>query len=437
MTKDALLIEKGSIIKHLKKERRLLMEIKSTSLINKKNAQIRNNPSAEELKERKEIIWWRFTALMQQFIPHKPIWLISDRIDKAGDNGEALFAYISSLKGEKPDVYFVISGKSSDYERLKKIGKVIDRDSKQYMKLFLKADIIVSAHAEAYITNPFSFEHTRALKNFICNKPFVFLQHGVTKDDLSGWLQKYNKNISMFVTATKPEYQSVLDYDYFYTEKEVVMTGFPRYDRLENNPQKIITIMPTWRANLVSPINPQTGQRSLLPGFKESMFYQMYNSLFSDVKFWEEIEDMGYQVQILMHPNMDITVSEFTIAKQLKMLSYSTLYRDIFSQSNLIITDYSSVAFDFAYLRKPVIYYQPDKTEFFSGSHTYVQGYFDYEKDGFGEVCTDVKALEDSILSYIKSDCILKDLYKDRINATFPYADQNNCERVYKEIQKL
>ncbi len=112
-------------------------------------------------------------------------------------------------------------------------------------------------------------------------------------------------------------------------------------------------------------------------------------------------------------------------------------WRESLLQSDLLVTDYSPVAFDFAYLRKPVIYYQTDKEEFFSGAHTYEKGYFDYERDGFGEIECSVEALVDRIIEYMKNGCELKEVYRERIDATFPFSDQNNCKRVYEEILKL
>ena len=50
------------------------------------------------------------------------------------------------------------------------------------------------------------------------------------------------------------------------------------------------------------------------------------------------------------------------------------------------MTDYSSSIYDFVYLRKPVVYTHFDEDEFFSGAHMYDKGYFDYEKDRFGQV---------------------------------------------------
>ena len=90
---------------------------------------------------------------------------------------------------------------------------------------------------------------------------FIFLQHGVIQNDLSDWLNRYNKNISLFVTTTNQEYQSILTYPYYYDEKVVKKTGLPRYDLLYHNEKKYITIMPTWRAYLVGGIDPDTGKR--------------------------------------------------------------------------------------------------------------------------------------------------------------------------------
>lgn len=41
------------------------------------------------------------------------------------------------------------------------------------------------------------------------------------------------------------------------------------------------------------------------------------------------------------------------------------------------------------------------------------------------------------IIEYMQSGCQLKEVYKDRIEKTFPYNDKENCRRVYEEIVKL
>lgn len=145
-----------------------------------------------------------------------------------------------------------------------------------------------------------------------------------------------------------------------------------------------------------------------------------------------------YEIQLMLHPTMPRECIEyFDCTETVKVLDRATRYRSLFTDSKLIVTDYSSTVFDFAYLGKPVLYYQPDVDEFFSGSHTYDKGYFDYERDGFGEVEYTAEHLIDRIIEYMENDCTLKDIYRERIMQTFPYQDKNNCKRVYEEIMKL
>jgi len=106
----------------------------------------------------------------------------------------------------------------------------------------------------------------------------------------------------------------------------------------------------------------------------------------------------------------------------------------MYAETDLLISDYSSAVFDFAYLRKPLVYCQFDREEFFSGKHTAVKGYFDYERDGFGEVETTLEGTVARIIEYMENGCALKDYYRERINNTFAFNDTKNCERVYQAI---
>lgn len=195
--------------------------------------------------------------------------------------------------------------------------------------------------------------------------------------------------------------------------------------------------MPTWRAYLVGRMDPRTGRREEKPGFQNSLYYKMYSGLLANKKLFDAAEEMGYSISFLNHPNMSQTMPFSDCDSRLVFLREGTAYRDIFSKSAMIITDYSSVAFDFAYLRKPVVYFQADHEEFFSGAHTYEKGYFDYECDGFGEVEYSVDAMIERLIEYMQAECQLKEKYRQRIDETFPFADKNNCERVYETIMAL
>lgn len=67
--------------------------------------------------------------------------------------------------------------------------------------------------------------------------------------------------------------------------------------------------------------------------------------------------------------------------------------QQLFVDAEIMITDYSSTAFETAYLGKECLYYQFDSEEFFSGMQAYSKGYFDHRRDGFGPVVDTEEAL--------------------------------------------
>ena len=98
-----------------------------------------------------------------------------------------------------------------------------------------------------------------------------------------------------------------------------------------------------------------------------------------------------------------------------------------------MITDYSSVAFDFAYLHKPILYYHYSKDYHFDLENSY----FDYETMGFGEVVDCEEKLVDLIIEYMENNCKIKEEYDRRINEFFHFNDKNNSKRVYDKIKEI
>ena len=177
---NSLIIEKLSKKESKKRHRALLKEIWKSN----------------GFAERKAIIA-RALAAVYKKLHKKPIWIISDRLSTADDNGEVLFAYLNK-SNFKDASYFYAIRKGKDYSRLKRQGRALNRASLKYKILFLASDIIISSQAEDFVINPFDY-YWQPYKDILSRKKFVFLQHGVIKDDLSAWLSKYNKNIAGFV----------------------------------------------------------------------------------------------------------------------------------------------------------------------------------------------------------------------------------------------
>ena len=106
----------------------------------------------------------------------------------------------------------------------------------------------------------------------------------------------------------------------------------------------------------------------------------------------------------------------------------------LLKESSLLITDYSSVFFDFAYMHKPTIYYQFDRASFRKGH--YQEGYFSYD-DGLGPVAFDSNALLRYIEEYCENGFRMNDSYAKKADEFFVYRDSKNCERVFNSIIEL
>lgn len=371
------------------------------------------------------------------FKSDKPIWIVSDRGVSGGDNGEALFAYLVKNATDDVEIYFAISKKSPDYKRIKSIGPVLNMKSLRYKIVHLRSSLVISSSADDNVQRPFPrymWQHIAGLHNY----KFVFLQHGVINGDLSNWLNKPNQNISLFVTTAETERLSILEGDYFYTEDEVVLTGQPRYDLLKDDPQNYVVFTPTWRINLLDETRANVGGvRKYSSDFKLSEYFVFYNRLINDPRIISSLETAKLKGRFYIHPAFSKQSVDFDSNDIISVESIPYNYRDIVNQAALMVTDYSSVAFDFAYLKKPVLYAQFDKRDFYKKHIAKESSFFRYEDNGFGPVSYNYEDTVKAIIETIEGGNKMPDLYRKRSQLFFKYFDSKNTERVYKEISRL
>ena len=419
----------------------IIKQENSTILIKKSRKKLLLKHEREYLKsllriKEYKIAWYRIMYMLCS-INHKPIWLLSDRTHRANDNGMHLFKYIAK-KEKNARVYFVIDKKSKDYKEMKKYGRVIKYNSFKYRLYFLLASKIISSQANEWVIN--AFEDKKEYVKDLYNFDFIFLQHGITKDNISKWINKFRKNIKLFVTCATDEYNSIVndEQEYIYTEEQVKLLGFPRFDKLTSNPQKKIVFMPTWRKKITESmrIKDNSSEREYSPNFKNTEYFKFFNRLINDERIIKTLNEKGYKGKFYIHPNLEQQAIDFHSNECIEVSTEITDYNKEFAENDLLITDYSSVAFDFAYLKKPVLYTQFDQETFFS-EQLYDKGYFDYYRDGFGPVCDDYESSVKEIVKYIQNDCQIEEKYLERIDKFYTFFDKNNCKRVYEEILKM
>lgn len=385
---------------------------------------------------RRKVALLRMATFIARLFKKKELWLISDRITSAGDSGEAFFKYICGLKQSHIKPVFVISEKAEAYQRLKKYGTVINYGGWVHKYLFTLADKTISALTNNWIYDlmPYNSEMLRSIRR----ADFIHIQHGVIKDDISDSINCYEKNIKMITTASKYEYNSILENPYGYSEESVVLTGLARHDGLsfsrKINDKKILLIAPTWRLWLAGSYSSQEDRFLYSETLKKSRFFDFYNTIINDERLLACMKRNNVRGYLKLHPMMQDNAVDFNYNDTIYMYD-----RDLHIDTNdvsLLVTDYSSIIFDYAFLTIPSIYTQFDKEEFYT-LHSYKEGYFNYETMGFGPVCYDYESTVEAIINAIENNCIMDEKYKQRIDDFFTYRDNKNCERIYQAILKL
>lgn len=346
------------------------------------------------------------------------VWVIGEKSYKAQDNGYHFFKYMRTHHPEKP-VYYIIEKNSKEAKNVLPLGNVIFYNSAEHFKIMLQADYICTTHHPELIYPTTSKIYTRKIKAIK-----VFLQHGVlgTKNlcDING-NQLKDFNVDLFITSSNREKEIVVkDLNFF--SKQVAVTGLARFDELFNPNSEVknqILIIPTWRDWLTS-----------IDQLKTSEYLKRMNNLLHSQQL-KEIADKGTDIVFCLHPNMQPFIDYFNVPNYVTRIKQGEVnVQKLIKESKLMITDYSSVAFDFSFLNKPVIYYQFDRNEFLGkeGSH------IDIEQELPGIIVNSQDTLERELDNLQKKQFVIDASLKKRINRFIAYKDQHNCERIFDAI---
>ena len=387
------------------------------------------------IKLRKRIIRYKNNKYIK-----KEIWIINDEKDKAGDNGEYFFRYLKNKDIKGLDIYFAIQKNCKDFERLNNLGNILDLNSKKYLNIFMKSDKIISSVYDEWVFNPFG-----AYRNYIkdlFNFNLIYIKNGIIKDDYSKILNRFDCNIKLFSVSTIKEYNYLISSKFKYNKNEVVLTGMPRFDNLHKynlnkfnlNNNKIILIIPTWRKFIKRYKNSLIFNKIHSDNFKNTQFYQFYNSLINDKRLIKMMKLYKYKGFLCLHYNFAAQYLDFE-KNDVFDIKESCDYQELIKESSLLITDYSSIFFDFAYLKKPVIYTHFDYSEY-RENHV-PEGYFNYKNDGFGPICNNINSTIRFVIKSIRNNNTLKIKYLKRINNFFTFFDDNNSERLFQQIAKI
>ena len=384
-------------------------------------------------------------VVTRPYFKNKNIWMFFDKIYKAGDSSEYLYKYASAQVQDKagkenvqyyPDkLYYLVDEKTPDYKRLIEEGYTpLKRGSFLHRLVFLNANMMIVSNSTVFAFNDYYMENSRYIRG-IPDFHTVCVQHGLSVQKIALAQQRLRDNTRLYFCASKYEIENLSHPVYDYVGYDALkLTGVPRYDGLINEDKKKIMISPTWRMQSAMMVSKNEGvERDYNPFFKDTDYYKVYNGLINDKRLIDAAKEYGYRIAYVLHPIVspqakDFDKNEFVdVIPSVGDMSYEKMFRE----SSLMVTDYSGIQFDFAYMRKPLVYYHPEELE----AH-YEEGTFHYDTMAFGEIVKKRDEIVDLLIDYMKNGCKMKQKYIDRANDFYEFDDHNNCKRIFDEMIK-
>jgi hypothetical protein len=357
---------------------------------------------------------------------YRNVWIVSERGREARDNGYHFFAYLSRRHPEI-NAWYVVDYDLPDYERVASLGRTVRYKSWKHYMLCAVSRMKVSTHIMGF-TPDIEKYYMLDKVNLIHGKK-AFLQHGIIKEDIA-WYHYPNVKPDLFICSIPKEAEFVQEV-FQYPKGVVQCTGLCRFDALPRKAQtkRQILVMPTWRKYAV--------EGKTMEEFTASEYYQAYQALLDDERLQKLLEQYDYRLLFYPHYEVQKFISAFHTGSERMEIGVLGYYdvQQLLIESRILISDFSSVHFDFAYMEKAVLYYQFDQAEYHSGH--YEKGYFDWERDGFGEVAQDKETLIGALSRLLERDGQLMESDRQRIHDFFPVLDDQNCERNYQAIKKL
>lgn len=368
----------------------------------------------------KIVISWLLSKFIKEY---DDCWLICERGSDARDNGYFFFEYLTK-KSSNINAIYVIDKNSPDYEKVSMLGKCIQFNSINHGVAYFKSKYLVSTHQLFCKPNWRGFTLFEEKIGKARGKK-IFLQHGITKDYMNSLLFE-NLKADLFICGAKPEYNFVIN-KLGYNHMNAKYTGFARFDRLFNNQvvnhNKTILLMPTWR-NYLNSLNDDD--------FVKTSYYLHYTSLLKNKDLNKYLSDND--IKLIFYPHYEIQKRIYLFnelfTNNIIVADFANYdVQNLLISCDMLITDYSSVFFDVAFMQKKVIYYHFDYDEY--RKNHYAEGYFNYEQ-GFGPIAKDEKNLVTIINETF--DKPLEKKYLNRINNFFEFRDNHNSDRIYYEI---
>ncbi|SEE98609.1 CDP-glycerol glycerophosphotransferase family protein [Ruania alba] len=379
--------------------------------------------------------WWvrPVRALTRPFVPRGEIWLIGERAETARDNGRALFAYLRQNRPAAP-IYYTIDKDSPMVGAVASLGHVVWRSSLRHRILMLHASVLANAYSIKHMLpsrwRPGAYMNQCAWR---VGAKRVYLKHGVHLSPDA--LKRANGGYDLLLSVGPAE-TAAMSATSGYRGRHLRETGLARYDNLRpERPSRTVLFMPTWRRYLVPTLFGSASDAQV--AYPGSTYQEFVDGFLGDPRLAHVLQAYDLRLAVVPHYNLASLLRPEQLASQrIEILDGASAdIPGLLRSSAMLLTDYSSVQFDVAYVGAPVVYAQFDREEYAAGHGG--TGWFDTVRDGFGPQVTTVLGAIEAIERYAVADFEREEKYAERVARIFAYQDRENCARIAAAIDAI
>lgn len=262
----------------------------------------------------------------------------------------------------------------------------------------------------------------RLAHDIIVPENTTFYRSGMTAEEMRGTydndVAKYNYMISPNRFCTE-----VFQSAFHINRERLIETGYPRNDF-------IATVTEEEIKQIKSELHIPEGKKVILyaPTWRDNTFNMSGYTFELQVDFKKWKERLGDDCVVIFKPHY-LIVNKYQNEKEFEGFLYNidanVDIKSLYAVSDMLITDYSSVFFDYAILNRPVYFYMYDLEEYAEELRGF---YLDIHKDLPGPIFEN----EDELLDAVCKDDGKTDL--SAFNSRFNHMEDGNCSQRVVDI---
>lgn len=367
---------------------------------------------------------------------NKYVWLLGENIGQTTNNNSYYFwDHVTDKTEDEIDKYLILEKNKKNKEFVRQLPSnkkkyIIWRNSLKHWKFYKLSDMLLASlsYKDVLPTKLLWKEVKMAIK-----RPVIYLQHGTLGMKKLGYTGKsYNNNMFRFVLYNKKiikqfaEENKFKDYQLYYGEfhpryKELVRK-YEEYKKDTNLQRQILWFM-TWREYFGD--NKQTKN-----------YIENIKKIIENPKLVNYLKQKNIKLKICLHQFFDEEKKQY-LQENIKGEYVEIVHpsdvdvMDELAKSERLITDYSSVGFDFTILNKPVILYQPDIETYLKERSLYCT------MDELNK--NNIKTLTGLVNEIINEKTPINPFFRDRLpdEINFDYLKSGKqIDRMYEDFKK-